>query len=362
MFGVMAQELEYGNFDGTPEELADFVDRTWQSAYEGQFWYPRWSADFFRWQLAVHGRALMPAARAGGRLVGCFPAMPLRMRLRGVETGGALVSWCTADPAYRSHRLALRLTERLRTQCLELGITVAIGVVSGDKNSVARRFWWRYTQLYPERARFSRLFRWWVKILDPSAVVRGAPDAWERVGIRSVNRVVHRTPFPALKLARPFVSADLDEALRLVSASGSGLDWAPLWTKAQLSQQLLSPVSSTLLVERRGAIEGLVNWHLLTLQGRQPICAAVIDIWATTGLGMLDEIGLLGAACVRLSKLNVDIVLALGCGTVPKGALLANLFVPRPTREDHLAVLFAKNARNEGLADAPPYRCGLPFR
>ena len=62
-----------------------------------------------------------------------------------------------------------------------------------------------------------------------------------------------------------------------------------IWPPAQFLHQLANPTSGTLVFEREGCVQGLVHYHLLTLQGREPVRTAMIDLFAGDNLTAAHE-------------------------------------------------------------------------
>ena len=145
--------------------------------------------------------------------------------------------------------------------------------------------------------------------------------------------------------------------MRTASAETSvGLEWALLWSPNQLANQLESPASGTLVHDRDGRVQGMVNYHYLTLQGRVPVRAALIDLWAEDDLTSAQRVRLLGHLCNELRGRDVQVVLALRSTMMPAAAFVANVFLPQ--QHGYLCVL----SRGAGTALSPPNTWSLVMR
>ena len=76
----------------------------------------------------------------------------------------------------------------------------------------------------------------------------------------------------------------------------------------------------------------MVNYHLLVLQGREPVRTALIDLWADDGLTGAQRVRLLSHLCTDLRERDVHLVMALRCAMMPASAFAANLFLPTPAQ------------------------------
>jgi hypothetical protein len=120
----------------------------------------------------------------------------------------------------------------------------------------------------------------------------------------------------------------LERCAHLLNEGSGKFDWALNWSAEQLSRQLENPESGTLVFERDGQIHGMVNYLSLTLQGREPVRTALIDLWAASGLTNVQRVRLIGHLCHYLKEHGVQGVFAARSAMMPAGALVANLFLP----------------------------------
>ena len=86
----------------------------------------------------------------------------------------------------------------------------------------------------------------------------------------------------------------------------------------------------TLVFERDGRLQGMVNYHCIPMQGRELIQSAMIDLWADDGLSAVDRVRLLSHLCTHLAERGVHAVIAPRSAMMPAPAFVANLFLPAP--------------------------------
>jgi hypothetical protein len=302
-----------------------------------------WDAAYFRWQLPAEDRQLAVAAYDGDKLVGCFFSLPHALHMGGEVVPMTLSSWCTVDPAYRSGRLALALVEALRRRHEETGQAFSIGFVSGDKTSIAHRFWSLYARLAPQTFSFIGHFGFWAKILDPPRLARAAVGRDERALVRLLGPLSKITPWRWPGGLRPCDAGDLDACLALLECASADLDWSLAWSREQLARQLIGAVPRTLVLDHGGKVQGLANFHRLGLKGREIVHGAMLDLWATHGLSASERIRFLGAVCGGLRDQGVQFVQCLRSPMFPADVLLANGFIPLPAR-DCVVAFFPRQA------------------
>jgi hypothetical protein len=321
------QGVELQDYRGDFEDIVQLVRRVWIPQYHGgKTLVPVPDAAFLRWRVGPQSGALCPVAYDGTRLVGSVFSLPHSLRIGSSVLPIALYTGLTVDPDCR--RLALPLFERLRRQDDERGVAFAIGMVPDDPSSISHRFWTKYAQTFPQNFRF--LFRggYWAKVLAPRTVARAGISARERLASRALGPLLRLTPHRWDSHVRPYRTGDLERCAQLLDEAAAGLDWALAWTPEQLSYYLANPASGTLVFERDGSVQGMVNYHCLTLEGRQPIRTALIDLWAEGDLTAGQRVRLLGHLCNDLRERGVHLVVALRGAMMPTAAFVANLFLP----------------------------------
>jgi hypothetical protein len=93
---------------------------------------------------------------------------------------------------------------------------------------------------------------------------------------------------------------------------------------------LEGPVCETLVFERNGRVQGLVNYNCFFMQGRERVLAAMIALWADDGLTGMQRVRFLGHTCNHLRARGVHLVVAQRSAMMPAAVFLANLFLPIP--------------------------------
>src|SRR5712691_4568329 len=321
MAGIEIQEY-HGDF----EDLAELAHRVWVAEYGGKNWFPLPDAAFLRGRLGPQSGALCPVAYNGTKLVGSVFSVPHSLRVGGRVFPISLYTGFTVDPDHR--RLALPLIERLRRDNEERGVAFGIGMVLDDPTSPSYRFWTKYAQTFPQSFRF--LFRggYWAKFLAPHAMARAGVEAWERVASRAFGPLLRFTPHGYDPHVRPYRAGDLERCAQMLDEAAVGFDWAMVWQPKQLSSQLENPAYQTLVFERDGRVEGMVNYHCFSLHGRETVRAALVDLWADDDLTGAQRVRLLSHLCTDLRARGVHAVAAPRSAMMPSAAFVANLFLP----------------------------------
>jgi hypothetical protein len=337
----MVSDIEIRDYRGDFQDVAQLACRAWNRDYHGSMWFPIWDAGFFRWQIEEQSRLAL-AAYDGARLVGTFFAVPHVLRMGAATHPIGLASWCTVDPEYRSRRLVLPLIAALRRRHQELGLVFSLGVVSAVETSRAHRFWRQYAETFPQDLRFLFPVRFWIKVLSPRKMARAALAGWERTALRVGGPLIRFVSRRAAAEVRAYHPADLERCAHIIERSSARCEWALQWPPHRLAPQLASPASGTLVFARRGKVEGLVNYHYTSMQGREALHTAIIDLWGSDGLSLAEQTRFISKVCNILRAQGVDLVLALRSAVMPSPALLANLFIPQPAHA-HMVALFPRN-------------------
>jgi hypothetical protein len=322
------QHIEMREYCGDYRDLAEFWERIWLPEYAGKMWVTAADAAFFRWLVGPQSGALCPAAYAGTKLVGSVFSVPYSLRIGSSVHPIGVTFGFTVDPDHR--HLAFPLVERLRRRNAERGITFAIGTVVNDPTSPSYRFWTKYAQACPQN--LSSLFpvSYWVKGLAPRLLARASVKRWERLSSRALGPLLRLTPHRHDPHVRSYRTADLERCGQILDKASASFDWALIWPPEQLAHRLEGPPCGTLVFERDGCVQGMVNYHCLHMQGRERVLAAVIALWADDGLTGMQRVRLLGHVCNQLRERGVHFVVAARCAMMPAPAFLANLFLPVP--------------------------------
>jgi len=172
--------VEIRSYEGTPDALSDFVVAQWQSTYRGAMAVPRWSGDFFRWQLGMdepgpHEHVV--AAYDGSRLVGVVGYFPMQFAFDEIRFAGSQASWLSVSPDAQGTGVARRLIEAVRTRHRERGLRFQFGFAYyGHRASRAPRFW----RDASSTTTTIRNAGFWVRVLDPIRAIEWNRDSFQR--------------------------------------------------------------------------------------------------------------------------------------------------------------------------------------
>jgi hypothetical protein len=351
------REIEIRSYRGDFEDVAELARRIWMHAYQDKAWFPLWDAAFFRWQFGGQSGAPCLVAYDNGIVVGSLLSMPHTLRIGSLLLPVSLSSWLLADPDYRHARVSPRLLEAFHQQHREQGLAFSLGPFIGDPTSIAHRFWARAQKNHPRNFRVLYSFGMWVKVLAPRRVAAGALRGWERLAISSLGPLLRLTPSGPSRDVRLYSGADLEPCLRLLERASARLDWALVWSREQLARQLDPARSRTLVLERNGQVQGMVNYHSLRIQGARSMHAALIDLWADDDLTIAQRIRLLSHVCNDMRERDVELAIAMRSSAMPAAAFGANLFLPTAA-DAHMIVLYPRS----DISLSPPRSWSLVLR
>lgn len=316
--------FEIRDYEGDFEDVLELHRRVWVPEYRDQNWVPIPDGAFLRRKFTPQSGGVCTVAYKGTKLVGSVFSAPHALRIGDTVYPVALCTAFTVDPEHR--RLALPLVERIRRADEERGAAFGIGMVLDDPKSASYRFWSKYAEAFPQNFRFVLRGGYWGKFLAPNVLARAGIKVWERTVTRALGPLLRAT-HGYDKNVRRYCSTDLEQCAQLVEKTSAGLDWAMFWKRAQLEAQLTNPEYTTFVLERDGQIRGMVNSHCLSVQGRQLVRAATIDLW-TDDMTSGERIRLLSHLCTHLREHDVHAVIAARSAVTPGTAFLANLFLP----------------------------------
>lgn len=343
--------IEIRTFDGEPEELSTFTTRVWRETYEGRMLMILWSTAFFRRELFPEddrARDYLIVAYDGARLVGSHPSKPLAIRLHGRELSATWGSFISVDPEYRRRGVALKLQHEWDRRHRERGAAVNLGYqYIRSKAALGPKFWLRQ----PERIPIVRKLGMWVRALDHAAVSNFGLFRLEAWGARLLS-LIQRPPRPPANMEgiRPYCPDDLGPCLALISQAGESADLAYLWEPAILQRQLcFDQVSDTVVLDREGAVAGLINYTLEEVLGRFPLVVALIDIVAFGSLGRTDRSRLLAAALARMARAGAKAVMMLRASSYAWREMLAAGFLPGPPEYYYIGATFQQDLNLKGV-------------
>lgn len=323
--------IEIRDFEEGPEELAAFINRVWRHTYEGRMPTPLWSPEYLRRDLFPEGgaRDFLIAAYDGPKLVGVHPAKRLKVRLHGDVIDATWASFLSVDPEYRRRGAALRLQAEYFGRHRERGVPVNFGYLyMRSVRFMGSEFWLRQ----PAGMRIVSRLGMWVRPLDHAAVARFSLyrfEAWGSRALRPIQRVPRApTGTPEVRSYRP---SDLGRCCELLNAEGDRADLAYVWDRENLANQLDFPsLSRTVVLERQGNLEGLLNYTLLEVLGKCPMRIGVIENIAFGRLSSRDRRRLIGAGLVQMAGEGAQAVTMVRGSWRGWRELLAAGFFPSP--------------------------------
>ncbi|PQO37857.1 hypothetical protein DTL21_07910 [Bremerella cremea] len=276
--------IKIRSFDGNWDELASFVNRCWKVQHGGKGYFFHWHPDLLRWQLnSGDGHEdLAVVAYNGGRLVGSFLAIPYSFRLGRHSIRGSIGSWCTADPSQPGAELVMRLVNEQRKRHLEYELAFMLGYVANDHNSIAYRFWRRYSRAYPNLFRFQCKSQVWLRPLDIQALAKLSLSPMQRWWLDAVSQM----PIPLRKTAscyerrvpdvRDIPTADLQSFLQEGDRECQlAIDWSEELIKKHLCDDL---VMTHIKRDSEGNIESLVSSFSIDIVGANTTQTTQIDL------------------------------------------------------------------------------------
>jgi hypothetical protein len=322
------QHVELRDYSGDYQDLAELWDQVWIPEYAGKTWIPAADAAFYRWLVGPESGALCPVAYDRTKLVGSLLSLPYSLRVGSSVHAIQVAFGLTVGADHR--RLTLPLIERLHRHSAERGIAFTLGTVVNDPASPSNRFWTKYAQAFPHNLSFLFPVNYGAKGLAPDVLARAGISRWERLAAQTLGPLLQMTPYRNDPNVRTYRPADLGQCVQILNKATAGFDWAVIWQPEQLSHRFEGPPCGTLVFERDGHIQGMVNYHSLAMQGRERVLAAVIALWADDGLTGAQRVRLLGHVCSHLRERGIHLVTAQRCAMMPASAFAANLFFPVP--------------------------------
>jgi GNAT superfamily N-acetyltransferase len=270
--------IEIRTFDGTADEVAAFTQRIWMDQFRDRVMVTLWDATYFDWQLLQQepaARQLLVAAYDADRLVGCLFAQPFRFRMLESEFNAASSSWLTVDPNYRGQGVATSLaTELLRRMRLtDCRFLLGFGIPGGGGRGI--RFW----SGFRENTIIGGTVGMWVRPIEFGAAARAVTSSLQRLGLWFLRITSILQAPPAVQEGiRDYRASDVGECLQLMTASARRSDLAYVWSEPKLDHHFrYRDVPQTFVSETNGAVDGVINYHPVTLFGRTALRAGMID-------------------------------------------------------------------------------------
>ncbi|MCA9050072.1 MAG: GNAT family N-acetyltransferase [Planctomycetaceae bacterium] len=338
--------IEVRTFDGTAEELSDFVVGQWTASYRGRMAVPRWSADYFRWQVSPEEPGTSDCiigAYDGTRLVGLSMLVPFRFQLQDEQLSGSQASWLSVDPEFRGRGIAGKLVAASRERHIHAGRAFQFGYAYfGSRFSLGPKFWLRRQM---STTRVLRRVGFWARVLDPSAAANWNLDRFQRTATRILSPVMPspRMRHPAGIIIRSAEEKDVSACLRLAEEATRHCPFRILWDAGTLRRQLgFNGFSSGLVAEAEGAVRGFVTFHLLPLIGRTEEPFGIVDQICVDQLSTVGQTELLNAALITMQEAGAVTALKLRSGDYPRGLLLRHGWLFRPS-DSHAIITWTQD-------------------
>jgi GNAT superfamily N-acetyltransferase len=336
--------LEVRPFEGTPEELSDFVAAQWQASYGGRMAVPRWSGAYFRWQLRMdepeHRRYLI-AAYEGTRLAGVVPFFPMQFSHAGERFGASQASWLSVSPDFRGQGVAGKMIEASRALHRELELRFQLGYAYyGHQSSKAPRFWKRTQASTTQTIRDAGF---WVRVLDFRRSVEWNLSVFHRLMTTlfspfSGTPRVPECPGVVIRAAEP---RDLLPCLALTEMSTQHCSLRLVWDEESLSRQLgLHGFNQALVAEERGEVRGFITFYTMSMIGRTEATFGFLDLVCVSELSRTARRALLNSALVSMQSRGAIAVLKLRVGDYPRDLFLDPGWIYRPA-DSHVLVTWA---------------------
>ena len=332
--------IEVRPFGGDPAELAALVNASWQGRYLARDLIPVYDAAGLQYQvLGDPDSSLQLAAYDGRRLVGCFLADHLTLRVAGERWRGSQGSYFSVHPDYASRGVGLRLINRLERAHREQALAFMLGYVNSSKTAPAYQFWTRFRRSFPKRYRALRDVQFWMRFVKPQALSGVMDNAAEALGLRALlllQGVPRSQPNPHL---RPFTPADQAACHLLLDRAAARSPLAQVWDSGALRRELSDDQAATLVYTSAGSAAGFSTSFRWPLLSKGSIPAEVVDLLLMDDLNAGERRALLNAT-VRASAERgawisivprtdgryADTLLSCGFVPVPKVCTLIMLF------------------------------------
>ncbi|MFK7818487.1 MAG: GNAT family N-acetyltransferase [Planctomycetaceae bacterium] len=314
--------LETRAFDGTPEELSDFVVSTWKSSYDGTMAVPNWSADYFRWQLRLDepdSARRVTAVYSDGSLAGTLIFCPFDFELRGVQRRGAHSSWLSVSPNFRRLGVGKALQAGAIKACQEDGVDFRVGYVyQGARKSQGPMFWLKKGKPVQQGMVLGQPVGFWARVIDADGAI-----AWN---VSKLDRVLTRLAKPFIPTPKPrsrdgvefrrFEPSDAEQCVTLANESSAGLELRIIWTKETLGV-LMQGFGEGIVATKHGEIQGFIAFHNIVISGLCDAPIGVIDVISVDRLSSANRAGLLDSVVLAMKESGAVVALKQRTGDYP---------------------------------------------
>ncbi|MEZ5941514.1 MAG: GNAT family N-acetyltransferase [Planctomycetaceae bacterium] len=311
--------IEVRSYEGSVEELSQFVVNTWRQSYQGSMLIPDWTPNYLRWQLRLHepdSEKRLVAAYDSGKLVGVLLFVPMEFELHGKPVRGSHSSWLSVSSEYRGKGVAKALQEGARKAHAELGLEAQVGYVYfGASQSLGPKFWTKKNVANMQV--FARV-GFWTRVLDFPRAARWNVNTLESVLTRigaPVTPDPHVPAIPSLTI-RPFESDDLPACLKLAESATSQCNFRLVWDENILGNQLQG-FGKCLVAVENGEVRGCIGYHVISMLGHTLEPVGVIDLVFVNELSSTGRTALLNSVLLEMKRAGAVAALKMRSGDYP---------------------------------------------
>jgi len=246
-------------FRGDYENLERMAHSAWRDEYGAASFPNLYQPEYLKFLFEpIKDKQLLIAAYKGNEIVSFFANLPRLYRFDGADYRGVLACHLVTRREYLRQGLALAIID----QALKLN----------------ERFKFDFALMYLETGHRSTLMMnklrdsgrpvHWVKKMNVLGRVLDLPRVSKSEGLkwweRALVRVIRADQDPGPKISgccRDYQARDLDDCLALLNQYQSKVRLARAWTAEELAWELDYPeISKTLVYEKSGRVQGLINW------------------------------------------------------------------------------------------------------
>lgn len=319
--------IEVRSFDGDPAELAALINAAWQGRYLARDLIPVYDSPGLEWQiLADPDPSLHLTAWDGSRLVGCFLADHVSLRVAGQVWRGSQGSYFSVHPEYAARGVASRLLTALERAHRAQGLAFMLGYVNSSRTAPAFQFWTRFQKSFPAKYATLRDVGFWMRFLEPRRMAAVMDNAAEALGLNALS-FLQGQPRKSLSV-RPCGPSDALAAHLLLDRAAMHSSLAQLWEPDALRHELSG--GHTLVYPLEGRVGGLCTSFHWPLKSKEVIPAEAIDLLLMDDLNPSQRRALLNATARAGAERGAWVCIAPTSDWRYAASFLACGFVPVP--------------------------------
>ncbi len=341
-------KIEIRDFDGDLEALSAMARESWFEEYGEDTW-----PDLYRPELTRHLFADVPDPRFligaydGVRLVAFIAHLPRVYRLNGKAYKGVASCMMVARKGYRGAVVYL-IAECLRRN-EEFGADFALMTLEKKHRS-----WLMFEKHLKPKYRIEVLKMMYTIVhpVDFEKIVESENLKWYEVA--AIKLLGAHRPITAPSVSgtvRPYRDADLVEILALTRRYSDQNSLARDFGEQSLARRLhTEDVTSTVVYERDGAVEGFINFTVYDMVGKRGTHRwAWLDFLYWEGLSGKEKQALLAGLWKASRDQGCIGILEWNKNYYAKGALFRSHFIPYPRFLDLNAWVFNSDLSLQGI-------------